>query len=101
MGEKSVNTQFIITVDEGTARLLESVARSGEAALYLQTLVQDAITHHLSEDIPARNEELMREVRNTQWGADAQDTVMQVAANKRQLESVMDREGTVVKIEPA
>jgi hypothetical protein len=101
MGEKTVNTQFIITLDEEAAGLLESVAPSGEAALYLQALVQDAITHNMSEDVLARNEELMKEVRNAQWGAATQDMVMQVASNKRRLASVMDQEAPVAKIEPA
>ncbi len=101
MGEKTVNTQFIITLDEGAAELLESVAPGGEAALYLQALVEDAITHNLSEDVPARNEKLMQEVRSAQWGTDAQDMVMQAVSNKRRLESIIDRADTVVKIEPA
>ena len=97
-----MSNRFIITLTDDTMAALEAAGRQGspECAEYMETMLHDALVHHLTEDIPERNGELQERLRAIPKSGAGQAILGEIASNTRRLETVTRMDSPVARVEP-
>ena len=96
-----MSNRFIITLTEETMAALEAAGRQGslEYAEYMETMLHDALVHHLTEDILERNGELQERLRAAPKSGAGQAILGEIASNTRRLETVTRMDSTVTRMD--